>query len=100
MESLGLSLEDADILANSLLESMNLIKIDIEKVEFILQSLNKKYKNTEKEYLDIFEFTTEAKEIKLEKKELLLSALELDKILFLERQKKKIEKLEKVLITK
>ena len=84
MESLGLSLEDADILANSLLESMNLIKIDIE-------SLNKKYKNTEKEYLKIFEFTTEAKEIELEKKEQLLSALELDKILFLERQKKKLE---------
>ena len=91
MESLGLSLEDADILANSLLESMNLIKIDIEKVEFILESLNKKYKNTEKEYLKIFEFTTEAKEIELEKKEQLLSALELDKILFLERQKKKLE---------
>ena len=84
-------MEDADILANSLLESMNLIKIDIEKVEFILESLNKKYKNTEKEYLKIFEFTTEAKEIELEKKEQLLSALELDKILFLERQKKKLE---------
>jgi hypothetical protein len=93
MENWSLSLENADILANSLLKSMNLIKIDIE-------SLNKKYKNTEKEYLDIFEFTTEAKEIELEKKELLLSALELDKVLFLERQKKKIEKLEKVLITK
>ena len=84
MENWCLSLEDADILANSLLESMNLIKIDIE-------SLNKKYKNTEKEYLKIFEFTTEAKEIELEKKEQLLSALELDKILFLERQKKKLE---------
>ena len=84
MENWSVSLEDADILANSLLESMNLIKIDIE-------SLNKKYKNTEKEYLKIFEFTTEAKEIELEKKEQLLSALELDKILFLERQKKKLE---------
>jgi len=38
--------------------------------------------------LKIFEFTTEAKEIELEKKEQLLSALELDKVLFLERQKK------------
>lgn len=95
MENWSLSLEDADILANSLLESMNLIKIDIEKVEFILESLNKKYKNTEKEYLKIFEFTTEAKEIELVKKEQLLSALELDKVLFLERQKKKL-----LLITK
>lgn len=100
MENLGLNLEDTDILANSLLESMNLIKIDIEKVESILESLNKKYKNTEKEYLKIYKLTTEAKEIELEKKELLLSALELDKVLFLERQKKKLEKLEKVLITK
>ena len=91
MENWCLSLEDADILANSLLDSMNLIKTDIEKVESILKSLNKKYKNTEKEYLKIFEFTTEAKEIELEKKEQLLSALELDKILFLERQKKKLE---------
>ena len=91
MENWCLSLEDADILANSLLDSMNLIKTDIEKVESILKSLNKKYKNTEKEYLKIFEFTTEAKEIELEKKEQLLSAVELDKVLFLERQKKKLE---------
>jgi len=33
MENWSLSLEDADILANSLLYSMNLIKTDIEKVE-------------------------------------------------------------------
>ena len=82
MESLGLSLEVADILANSLLESMNLIKIDIE-------SLNKKYKNTEKEYLKIFEFTTEAKEIELGKKDKHRLAWEIDKALFLERQQNK-----------
>ena len=87
-----MEIKDADILANNLLINLRLIKIDIENAENILIELNKKYKDTQIEYSKIYNFTTEAKDIELKKKEQILSALELDKVLFLERQKKKLGK--------
>ena len=85
----NLTLNDADIIANKLLENMVKIRTDIEHFELILESLKIKYKNTQKEYSKIYGLTTEAKEIELEKKENQRLAWEIDKALFLERQQNK-----------
>ena len=81
-----MTIEEADILANQLLEDMVKIKTDIEHTELILDSLKIKYKNTQKEYSEIYGLTTEAKEFELEKKDKQRLAWEIDKVLFLERQ--------------
>ena len=80
---------EADVIANKLLKDMVKIKTDIKHFEIILESLKIKYKNTQKEYSNIYALTTEAKEIELEKKEKQRIALEIDKALFLERQQNK-----------
>ena len=85
----NLTLNDADIIANKLLENMVKIRTDIEHFELILESLKIKYKNTQKEYSKIYGLTTEAKEIELEKKEKQRRAWEIDTALFLERQQNK-----------
>ena len=87
-----MNIEDVDILANHLLEDMIKIKIDIENAAIILESLKIKYKDTQKEYSNIYALTTEAKKIELGKKEKQRLALEIDKALFLERQQNKLLK--------
>ena len=84
-----MNIESADLIAFQLLEDMVKIKIDIEKFEFILNSLKMKYKNTQHKYSKIYGSTTAAKEFELEKKEKQRLAQELDKALFLERQKER-----------
>lgn len=84
-----LTLNDADVIANKLLEDMVKIKTDMGQFEIILESLKIKYKDTQKEYSKIYGLTTEAKEIELEKKEKQRLAWEIDKALFLERQQNK-----------
>lgn len=81
---------DADVIANKLLKDMVKIKTDIKHFEIILESLKIKYKDTRKEYSNIYALTTEAKENELRKKEKQRIALEIDKALFLERQQNKI----------
>lgn len=83
------NIESPDLIAFQLLEDMVKIKIDIEKFEFILNSLKLKYKNTQNEYSKIYGSTTVAKEFELERKEKQRLAWELDKALFLERQQEK-----------
>ena len=84
-----MNIESADVIAFQLLEDMVKIKIDIEKFEFILNSLKLKYKNTQNDYSKIYGSTTVAKEFELERKEKQRLAWELDKALFLERQQEK-----------
>jgi len=81
--------ESADVIAFQLLEDMVKIKTDIEKFEFILNSLKIKYKNTQNEYSKIYGSTTAAKEFELERKDKQRLAQELDKALFLERQQER-----------
>lgn len=83
---------DADVIANKLLKDMVKIKTDIKHFEIILESLKIKYKDTQKEYSNIYALTTEAKKIELGKKEKQRLALEIDKALFLERQQNKLLK--------
>lgn len=85
-----MNIEDVDILANHLLEDMIKIKIDIENAAIILESLKIKYKTIQCEYSKIYKFTTDAKELELDKLDQIRSALEIDKLLFLERQQNKI----------
>jgi hypothetical protein len=87
-----MNVEDADILANHFLEDMIKIKIDIENAAIILESLKIKYKNILCEYSKIYKFTTDSKENELVKLDQLKSALEIDKLLFLERQQNKLGK--------
>lgn len=84
-----LTLNDADVIANKLLEDMVKIKTDMEHFEIILEALKIKYKDTQKEYSKIYGLTTEAKEIELGKKDKHRLAWEIDKALFLERQQNK-----------
>ena len=84
-----MNIESADVIAFQLLEDMVKIKIDIEKFEFILNSLKLKYKNTQNDYSKIYGSTTVAKEFELERKEKQRLAWELDKALFLERQQER-----------
>ena len=83
---------EADVIANKLLKDMVKIKTDIKHFEIILESLKIKYKDTQKEYSNIYALTTEAKKIELGKKEKQRLALEIDKALFLERQQNKLLK--------
>ena len=59
---------DADVIANKLLKDMVKIKTDIKHFEIILESLKIKYKDTQKEYSNIYALTTEEKKIELGKK--------------------------------
>jgi hypothetical protein len=92
IEKGDLTLNDADVIANKLLEDMVKIKKDIEHFEIILEALKIKYKDNQKEYSKIYGLTTEAKEFELEKKEKQRIAWEIDTALFLERQQNKQSK--------
>lgn len=68
-KDLNLKEAEADVIANKLLKDMVKIKTDIKHFEIILESLKIKYKDTQKEYSNIYALTTEAKKIELGKKE-------------------------------
>ena len=83
----------ADAIAEATLFEMVKYKKDIEYYELVIDALKIKYKNAEECYSKVYGQTTIAKKRENEKKQAQLIALQIDKELFLQRQKDKLDKL-------